>query len=243
MSNELQKNVDLMDQFLSQANEEETDGRMLQEMGSGDFIPILTVGYASSGAVQEGLARPGEFILSGQSSLGNEIEAVCLDYRAHAVVVDTDSNLFEGHYYVSSEWCKKQDKSLMDNEGWRDFTTQNLPKGKEMQKGADLFLYIPSITQFVTLFCKKTLADSAHQVYKASRKTQLVGIKTVRMTNKAGSRSWFTFNVTRLNRGIVGSPLDVKADIAMPRDLFQKYYAIFKEPTNVEKTTDDGVER
>lgn len=224
------------------AQQSEQSGQMMKEVNDNEWIPTLAIGYATSESVMSGVAKPGEFVLSGQLSLGNAIEAVALDFRAHAVVVDKDDNTFESHFYVGSEW-EQSGKSLDTNEEWKNYTEQTVPEGKEIQKGMDLFLYIPASNTFASIFCKKTLLSAANLVWRASKGGRLVEIKTIRKSNKKGNRHWYGLDVAQLNRGIVGSPHDVEKDIALPADIFTKFYTMFKSVTNVEKTTDDGVER
>ena len=58
------------------------------------FLPNLTIAYATSKAVKEKrVARPGEFVLGGQTALGEEVEMLCLDFRRHACYQKKDYSM------------------------------------------------------------------------------------------------------------------------------------------------------
>lgn len=224
MSNEVSKPVaSVTDLMNTQVNEENPKF----ETGATEWIPILAVCYATSDSFKEGIAKPGEFVLSKETSLSDKISAVCLDFRAHAALVDKDDFSFKGECYVGSEYKE----SIKTHEKYSAFIEQDVPANHEIQEGYDLFLFIPSVNAFCTIFCKKTLASSAEPIYKASKGGRLVEITTVMKSNKTGKRSWYTLNPVPLKRALVGSQLpDVTADIAIDQATFVRFYEMFKNP-------------
>ena len=226
MSNELQTtNTNIVSILDDQINDEQPS--TIAEVGSQEWIPLLAICYALSETFKKGIAKPGEFTLGNTTSLGNTIEAVCIDYRVHTIMVDKAKQTFEGHVFVSSDWKKP----LAEHEEYQKFMNQSVPPNCEIQEGTDLFFYIPSANTFASILCKKTLATSANEVFKAGKGGRLLEISTVEQQNKARSRSWYIMRPIQTKRALVGSKLpDVTADVAFQADAFAKYYTLFKNP-------------
>lgn len=204
-----------------------TSPATLVEVSSSDWVPMLTIGYAISDVVAKGIAKPGEFILSNRSSLGSKIEVICFDYRVHAVVMDKDKQSSESEIFVGSDW--KQ--SLQLHPQYAAFIAQKIEGNKELQEGADLFMYVPSVNSFVGFYCKKTLAKFADPIFRASRGGLLVELTTLLRVNKTGNRKWYDIDIKPTQRAVVGSSLPgVTADIGIEEGMFMKYFKMFKEP-------------
>lgn len=203
------------------------------------FIPSFSIAYGSSKVVEQGIAKMGEFILAGQTALGKECEVVALDFRLHAAHVNKDTFGFEGDaFHLSSD---KRDAK--DDTEYQNFINGSVPKDCELQSGADLFLYIPSVTAFGLMFCKKTVMKFAEPMYQASKGGRLIKIKTKYKEYK--KLKYYGIIIEPTTRALVGSPLsDVTANIDVPTELFEKYMNIFRNPSKgVKSDTDTSQER
>lgn len=234
--------VTSMNDLLATQTQEATPPAVFQEVSSQSWINTLTICYAISESFEKGIAKPGEFVLAGQTSLGNKIECVCFDYRVHTVLINTKLQSFEDNIFVPSTYVG----SLKLHKEYQDFITQTLKADCEIQEGTDLLLYIPSATVFATIFCKKTLAASAEGVYKASRGGRLVTVSTLKQSNKTNTRSWYTMVPIPTNRGVIGCTLPgIVADISVPPDMFSKNINLFRNPAKgpVTITSESAPER
>ena len=204
-----------------------------------NWIPSLTICYATSESFEKGIAKPGEFVLQGQTSLGSTIQVVPIDVRLHAIIWDKNANKFAGEcFHLSND-----PRDLKDNTEYQNFLNQNVPAGQEIQKGSDLFLYILDQNAFVSFFCKKSLAQAGGNIWKAGAGGRLLELTT--HTEKTKRGTWYSIEIKPQDRAVAGSNVEVtNKDIGLPVDKFNQFYTIFMSPhKGVEVTGEAGTER
>lgn len=216
----------------------------LQALKTSSFIPSFAIGYPTTKAVKEGIARPGEFILGGQTSLGKTTEVVVLAWRMHAAwlskqgAVETESF----HFPVNGD--------AKDNAEYQAFLASPAPTvaSKEMVEGADLLLWIPAQTMFGLFFMKKTLAKQAAMFVDAGKGGRLLTVGSVfkTFTNKKSGETfeWYECSVTPQQVAVRGSALPgVEATLDISGDMLSKFFPIWQSPAKGIKTEDENVER
>lgn len=214
---------------------------MLDSVVNMNWIPSLSICYAVSKSFKNKIAMPGEFVLAGQTNLSSKINMLVLDFRIHTVICNLDDQTFESEIYHLST-----DGDLKDNKEYTAFCNQTLPakttknpKGHELQKGVDLFIYLPEQACFCSMFCKKSLAQAGGQLEKAGAGGRLLEISTIANEGKRGD--WYSLNIVPKDHAAVGSGLAVgHKDIALPVDKFTKYHTLFINPVKGVETTDEG---
>jgi hypothetical protein len=211
----------------------------LSEVAPINWIPSLAVCYPTHEAFKKGLAKLGEFILSGQTSLGNSLEVIVFDYRIHSRVKSTIDYKTILEFFVPSSYRG----TLDDHEEYQAFIAQECGKNEEIETGSDLFMYIPSQNTFATMFFKKTAAKDAEPIYNLSKPgARVVRIHTVYVESpKNKTRSWYNVCATPTNRAMVGSGLpDVDASVPVPTDQFSKFYTLFTVPPKGAERADEA---
>lgn len=237
MSNELQTNAPSMNELIGSQTADAQPPAVFQEVSTQNWINSLVICYAISESFEKGIAKPGEFVLASQTSLGNKMDVVCFDYRVHAVVVNNKTQTFEDQIFVPSTY----QNSLKNHSEYQAFVNQAVKPGCEIQEGTDLLFYIPAQSVFASLFCKKTLNASAEPIYRASRGGRLVTISTLKQSNKANTRSWYVIVPVPTNRGVIGCTLPgVVADISVPADMFARNINLFRNPPKGAETVSEA---
>lgn len=231
--NDLTTNVEATD-LLNQSAEIESGE--LAKLGSSDWIPLLSVAHFLSGSVDKGIAKPGEFVLGGQTSLGVTLKAVPLAYRLHVALVNTDSNEFVEHQY-----CMMGQKT---SEAYNALLTVTPPAGHAINEGADMFMYLPEHSSFAQFFMKGQIAKDIQTVWSNGRGGKVLILKTDRQQNKTGSRKWFRIVTTTTPSSLVIANVGNK-DIPIDIDMYKKYLGQFSNPVKAVAETvanDDGAE-
>lgn len=230
MNDNLPEKMNASNLFEIQEKEEESSA--LKEMSASDWIPRLSIGYATSDSVKHGKANLGDFVLSNETSLGNKIKVVILSYRVHAAVVDKKKNNIDSHFYISRDY--KEPLAL--HEEFQAFMNQPVGLGKEVQEGIDLFMYLPEHNSFAQLWCKKTLKRSANTCFAASRGGRVIEIATVMRENRARTRSWFELSTAQTGECVSGrgETTGLKETVTIPNDLLLKYMNQFENPPKEE---------
>jgi len=232
-------------------NKQVTDvdsGAATEDLGSvstANWIPALNICYATSKSFKNSIAKPGEFVYGGQSSLGSVINVIALDYRLRAMHVDKDDFTFKAEVYhlSGSKTPASQDKV------YQDFINAPVPSGCDLQVGSELLVYLPDSQQFASMLLKKTLANTGADIYKMSLGGRVVQLSTEMQENKKQTRVWYSINTKALNTAVVGSKLEVAGttldkSVALPADQFTKYYTIFNAPqAGVEKASESAPTR
>lgn len=201
-----------------------------------NWIPSLAICYATSDAFEKGIAKPGEFVLAGQTTLGSTIQVVPIDVRLHAIIWDKDENKFAGEIFHLSN----DPRDVKDNPEYQAFINQNVLAHQEIQKGSDIFVYIPDQNAFASFFCKKSLAQAAGNIWKAGAGGRLLELTTHGEKTKRGS--WFSIEIKPLDRAVAGSNVEVtNKDIGLPVDKFNQFYSIFVNPQKGVEVTGNSV--
>lgn len=219
MTNELSTDVNPTD-LLNQAGEIESGE--IAKLGSSDWTPLMAVAHYLSGSVDKGIAKAGEFVLGGQTSLGSEIKAIPLAYRLHVALINTDTNEF-----MENQYCMM---GQTPEESYRALATQtNLPEKHVLSEGADMFFYLPEQDSFAQLFMKGQIAKDVQAVWSNGRGGKLLILKTNRQQNKTGSRKWFRIVVATTSSSLCIANVGDK-DIPIDVDMYKKYLGQFSNP-------------
>jgi hypothetical protein len=201
------------------------------------WVPSLSIAYGTSKACKERIAQPGDFVLGGQTKLGQTIKVIICDYRIRACIWDKDQNKFgDSCYHLSSS---KVD--VKDDTEYQAFINQKLPKGQELQTGVEFLLYIPEQNNFAVLFMKKTLSSYTQAIWSCGV-GRLIELTTTLIQGKKG-RDWYGLKVTPLNQAVRGSTLQIpgqtlKYDIDIPVDLFEQNHKLFVNPVTTAPVED-----
>lgn len=225
-------NVEATD-LLNQSTEIESGD--LAKLGSSDWIPLLSVAHFSSGTVDKDIAKPGEFVLGGQTSLGAEIKVVPLAYRLHVALVNTNSNEFVEHQY-----CMMGQKT---SEAYNALLTVTPPPNHEIKEGADMFMFLPAQDSFAQFFMKGQIAKDIQTIWSNGRGGKMLILKTNRQQNKTGSRKWFRIITNTTSSSLVIANVGNK-DIPMDIEMYKKYLGQFSNPAKAvaETVANDGAE-
>lgn len=231
MPNELDISINPID-LLNQTSEIESGE--LSKLGASDWIPILAVAHYLSESVDKGIAKAGEFVLGGQTSLGSEIKAVPLAYRLHVALINTDSNEF-----VENKYCMM---GQTPDEGYRTLATMAVPANHVISEGADMFLFLPEQDSFAQFFMKGQIAKDVQTVWSNGRGGKMLILKTNKQQNKTGSRKWFRITINTTPSSLVIANVGNK-DIPIDVDMYKKYLGQFSNPAKAvaETVTSDGI--
>jgi hypothetical protein len=202
------------------------------------FLPYLGIAYGTSGSVTNGLARPGEFVFEGKTSLGKSVEVIVADFRLHLSVWDDVLNQTESDCYASSN-----DPQRGKSAEYLAYKNQTLSGKKKLHEGVDLLLWIPSVNSFAVIYLKSTTYDSFAPIYNAGRGNRLVKLTTNQGVSKKSGKVFFTISAVALDRAVVGSVLSVPgvnivSDIAIPRDFAVAAVKKFKDVTSTEVSSE-----
>jgi hypothetical protein len=202
------------------------------------FLPYLGIAYGTSDSVMNGLARPGEFVFEGKTSLGKSVEVIVADFRLHLSVWDDALSQTESDCYAASN-----DPQRGKSAEYLAYKTQTLAEGKKLHEGVDLLLWIPSVNSFAVIYLKSTTYDSFAPIYNAGRGNRLVKLTTNQGVSKKTKRTFFTISALALDRAVVGSGLSVPgvnivSDIAIPRDFAVAAVKKFKDVTSTEVSSE-----
>jgi len=208
----------------------------LGSLAKNKFIPSFNIGYPTSKSVKKGIAKSGEFVLTGQTSLGSSTEVIILDVRRHAALM-TDKGAIQGEVF---HFARQGD--VKNNAEYQSFLEQgkNLPKGiKKMENAADLFLYIPSQQTFGVFFMKGALCKLIPSVTKAGEQGRLLKLTTEFKEWPEKQLEWWEVIPTQLDRALKGSPLP-NADIEIPIDQYLKIAELWNNPEKGVVLDEDG---
>ena len=211
----------------------------LAKLQSSSFIPSFNIAYGQSKIVMDDKARPGEFVLGGQTSLGKTTEVVIVDWRLHSVYSEKESGMANGE-----AWHFPRAGSSTDNAEYQAFIKTTPPADHQLKEGADMLLWIPGQTMFGLFFMKGTLSKLAQKFVDAGSGMRLLTISSVFKEWVEKKTKWFVIDWKPQKLAVVGSPLtDVEATIQIPEDLFQKYYKVWLNPTKGAEVSDEPVKR
>ena len=212
---------------------------MFDSTVSMNWIPSLTVCYATSDSFKKKIAMPGDFVLAGQTKLGSTIQVVPIDFRLHAIVWDKDNNKFDSEcFHLSND-----PRDVKEDTEYQTFINQTAPKGCEIQVGSDVFMFLPEQNAFCSFFCKKSLAQAGGAIWKAGMGGRMLEITTHEEESRKGT--YYSILIVQTDRAIVGSEVAVNTkDIALPADKFTQNYNLFIKPAKgVEVVEGKGTER
>jgi hypothetical protein len=228
--NDLIMNVNPTD-LLNQAGEIEPSE--LSKLGATDWIPLMSVAHYLSGSVDKGVAKAGEFVLGGQTSLGTKIKAVPLAYRLHVALINTASNEF-----VENKYCMM---GQTPDEGYRTLATMAAPENCVISEGADMFFYLPEQDSFAQFFMKGQIAKDVQAVWTSGRGGKVVILTTSKQENKQRTRKWFRIAVSTTSSSLTIANVGDK-DIPIDVDMYKKYLGQFSNPVKAvaETVKDDG---
>lgn len=202
------------------------------------FLPNLNVAYALSKAVSEkGIAKPGEFVLGGQSSLGKEIEVIALDYRRRAGYQKKDWSYEAEIFHFSNQG------DVRENAEYQSFI-KNCPQDLKGVDGADLLLFLPERMVFCTMFMKGTLYKFANPIMNSGIGGRVLNLSTSKVegTRKAAGKTWYDIVTVKTNRAAMGSKLEgVEASVEMPADKLGEAVKLWRNPSAA-SVTDEKVE-
>lgn len=238
MTNEVITNEEAGD-LLNQADSIETGE--LTKLGQSDWIPLMAVAHFLSDSVATGKARPGEFFLGGQTSLGEKITVIPLAFRLHVALINTDNNEFvENQYAMMGQPSSEEYKALVA-------MRLSPPVGHTVSEGADLFLYLPGSNSFAQFFMKGELAKDIDTVWRTGKGGKAVEIKTVLNKAKRGSNKWFRLNVVPTQHSLKIAKTGLQ-DIDMDVDQYTKFLKQFSNPVKattetVSGSTEETIER
>lgn len=190
------------------------------------WITSLSIAYPMAPMVQEGKARPGEFVFGGKEALGNSIDVIVFNLRHHIAYQDpNDGYKQKEHFYF-----KRGQGDIKKNEGYKEFC-RNLPSGMKLLEGPDVFMYIPSLCQFAVFYMKQTLKYSASDLLNAGQGGRLVNISSV--LTKGKKHNYYT--VSSVPKGQAASNSTIKdpaiqKNINVPMDKFVEFCDLFDNP-------------
>ena len=230
MSNELALNdpMALINRGVENPEELNTEGLS----SSLTFLPDFALAYAISKTVTvKGIARPGEFTLGGQTSLGKKVEVVPLDFRRH-LGYQKDDYSYEAEMFHFSDMG-----DVRDNEEYTQFR-DNCPKNLELVEGVDLLLWLPEQRVFCKMFLKKTTVKYAKQIVDDGIGGRVLEISTE--VQSKGSKTWYNINVVKTQKALLGSKLQaVDACVELPIDKFQEAIGIWRSPMVAKRNTEN----
>lgn len=219
MSNEVVKVEESSVLSLFNQKTEETKEN-LQSVTVSNYVPNLTVAYATSDCVKKTkIAELGDFVLGGMTTLGPTIELSILDYRLHAVVWDKNKKeVVSEAYHLPRK--NGESYSPKDDPEWMAYISQKLPYGQELQQGADMFVYLPKHNMFGSFFMKKTIGKFIQPLMAAADRPRIAKVTTVYAEYKGNS--WYNLAITETSNRLDPSTI--------PLDIADKYHKIFLDP-------------
>jgi hypothetical protein len=232
--------LSMINNSIESDNSEET--KALTEGIQQSWIPSLGICYALSKTCAQGIARPGEFVLAGQTSLGSEVELISFDFRNHAMKVFENKDVRGNVYHSSSD-----KRNLEADEEYQKFIHTPCVKGEKILNGVDLFVYVPAQNAFATMYLKGSTHKYAVKIHEASRGGRVVKLQTEHVEYKG--KQWYNLKVLPTNRCLQGSNLEIpgmtlEKTIQVPNAAFNENYKVFKfPPSEVLEDDEGGVER
>jgi len=223
--NELVTNEQVTD-LLNKSVEIETGE--LTKLGQNEWIPLMAVCHWLSESFDKGVAQPGEFVLGGQTSLGDTILAVPLAFRLHVALIDSNTSEFK-----ENEYCMMgQEKSA----AYTALSNLNPPSGYTIAEGADLFLFLPEHDSFAQIFMKGQLAKDVNTVWSNGRGGKQLKLKTIKQESTKNKRKWFRLNVSTTSDSLVNAQVGNK-NIPMDTELYKKFLGQFSNPVKAAAET------
>jgi hypothetical protein len=218
--------------FFDKPNVPETQTtEIFNEVAQTRWLPSLSICYATSDSFKKRVATPGDFVLGGATNLGNIVELVTLDHRAHAAVIENNAKFISQIYHLSTD-----SRKLAQNTEYQTFLKQPLGKGSKLVSGMDLLVYLPKFQAFAAFWLKNTVCTAAAPIWTASGegRGRSVSINTIEV-NRPG-KQWFNLGVRPTNHAVVGSKLvvpgiDLVYDIPVPMDRVLHSVELFRNPT------------
>lgn len=213
---------------------ENIESGALSNLGASDWIPILTVAHYLSQSVDKGVAKAGEFVLGGQTSLGTEIKAVPLAFRLHVALFGPDNEFVENQYCMMGQ---------RPSEAYNNLVKLIPPKKHTVSEGADMFLFLPDQNTFAQFFMKGQLAKDVQTVWLNGRGGRQIVMRTDKVQNKTGNKKWFRIFVNTTPSSVTIANVGNK-DIAMDIVTYKKFLGQFSNPvtTAVETVSAEEVE-
>lgn len=224
---------------LNQSNVEEKQGSsLLAEIATLTYIPALNVCYGVSEIVKQRLAQGGDFSLGGKTNLGQTIKIVLLGYRLKATIWNKAKEEFEGTIYH----MVNNPKTLAQDEEWQNFLKKErtLTMDQKLEKGTELFVYLPESNNFGLFFMKNTLEQFAQPIWQC-KVGRLVQLTTA--LHKGKRNDWYDLVIVPLAKSLRGVNINIpgqtiEADISMPMDLYARNLELFQNPRKFEKLED-----
>jgi hypothetical protein len=180
------------------------------------FLPTIAVCYLTSKAFETGIAKVGEFVFGGQTSLGKPAEFVVLDFRAHVAQEKADYSFETEEFHLSTDTRK-----LEDNPEFMALKNKKVEQGR-IVSGMDMLLYSVSQNAVGVLFMKSSLAKFATPIINASIKDmKLKGNKLSIDTvpKEKNGKKWYDLIIQDKGELVKIDPAMLDKGIKMFRDI------------------------
>ena len=210
--------------------EEQNDA--YSSLGNRNWNDRFTVVWGSSNAYVNNVSEVGNFCFADKVDLGKETEITVLDRRFHAGYFNPDTKKYTEHCYATSD----KDKT------WMDFL-RSCPSGFNLNKGADLFIYIPGIQKPAEWFMKSTLAKYVNDLWMKSTGARILKIKTEKTRNESSGNVYFQILITPTTKALAGSNIKDAEKIAVDIAAIEAAHKIFIEAKGLESVKTEDIER